>query len=80
MADENACIGQHESFDFHGLYQFPKLSSAVTEENFQDDYDQGALSEEEDKLLLGGEGFSAEELAAAEQRLQEQQASQTSPL
>lgn len=36
-----------------------------------DDYDNDYLSEEEETMQLGGEGFSAEQLAEAEKRFQE---------
>ena len=44
------------------------VDSSVLEDPSIDDYDDGDLSDEEETLLMGGEGFSVEELAAAEAR------------
>lgn len=45
-----------------------------------DDFDEeAALEEEEEVAVLGGEGYSAEQLAAAERRLEQSQARLTGP-
>ena len=44
-----------------------------------DDFDGNNLSEEEETQLLGGEGFSPEQLAAAEKRFEEQMVGVISP-
>lgn len=40
-------------------------------ESAGDDYDEDMLSEEEETLVLGGDGFSPEQLAEAEKRFQD---------
>jgi len=45
-----------------------------------DDFDEeAALEEEEEVTVLGGEGYSAEQLAAAERRLEQSQARHADP-
>ena len=46
----------------------PLEAEATADDNFDDDN----LSEEDETQLLGGEGFSPEQLAAAEKRFEEQ--------
>ena len=47
---------------------YHRVDGSALEDPNIDDYDDGDLSDEEETLLMGGEGFSVGELAAAEAR------------
>ena len=48
------------------------LHPGIGIESTTDDYDMDYLSEEEETLQLGGEGFTPQQLAEAEKRFQDQ--------